>query len=136
MTIKDLLFNKTNNTFYQFTRYIFVGAVATVADFSLLYILTEFAGLHYLISAALAFIAGALVNFSLCTIWIFPGSKYNMTKGFVLFFTIGIVGLILNEIILFILVDLFDMWYMLAKAFSTIIVLFWNFFARKKLVFT
>jgi putative flippase GtrA len=135
LSFRELHFARTTSTAVQFIRYVYVGTIAAIADISILYMLTEFIGIHYLVSAALAFMAGVVINYTLCTLWIFPGTRFNTAKGFTLFLVIGIVGLALNEIIIYSLVDFVGVWYMLAKVVSTVIVLFWNFFARKKLVF-
>lgn len=52
-------------------RYTVVGFVAFVVDVSLLVLLTEFAGIHYLISAALSFICGLVTNYGLSITWVF-----------------------------------------------------------------
>lgn len=55
---KKIFYGASDNLLIQFVRYFFVGGFAFIVDFGLLYILTEYAGLHYLLSATLSFIAG------------------------------------------------------------------------------
>ena len=55
----------------QFVRYLIVGTVAFVADFGVLLVLTESCHLHYLRSAALAFLIGMAVNYALSVTWVF-----------------------------------------------------------------
>jgi len=52
---KRLFFERTEDTRIQFFRYIFVGGVATIIDMGSLYVFTSMVGIHYLISAAIAF---------------------------------------------------------------------------------
>ena len=59
-TRQKILFHKTDSLIIQFFRYGFAGGVAFLVDFSLLYILTDFFHIYYLISAALSFIPGVL----------------------------------------------------------------------------
>ena len=47
----DIFKGKTDNTIVQLFRYTFVGGFAFVVDFGLLYVLTEYAHFHYLLSA-------------------------------------------------------------------------------------
>jgi putative flippase GtrA len=54
--LNKLFIQKTDNTLIQLFRYTFVGSIAFVIDFSCLYLLTDIAELHYLFSAAIAFI--------------------------------------------------------------------------------
>jgi hypothetical protein len=49
------LFGATGSVLHQFARYSVVASLAFVVDFGSLYVLTESAGLHYLVSAAVAF---------------------------------------------------------------------------------
>ena len=72
-----LFYGSTDKLLVQFVRYFFVGGFAFVVDFGLLYILTEYAGLHYLLSATLSFIAGLLVNYIISCIWVFSTSKFK-----------------------------------------------------------
>ena len=76
---KKIFYGASDNLLIQFVRYFFVGGFAFIVDFGLLYILTEYAGLHYLLSATLSFIAGLVVNYIIsCTDCI--GTHYMFSK--------------------------------------------------------
>ena len=126
----------TNNTLLQLFRYGFVGGVAFVVDYGSLYVLTEFLSVPYLWSAAIAFILGLVTNYLLSISWVF---KKNATlqrwQEFLFFAIIGVIGLGFNELIMYVGTDLLHLHYMLSKLISTVIVFFWNFFARKYLLF-
>ena len=113
-------------------RYAGCSAVALIVDASLLYILTSHMGMHYIASASLAFCAGLTVNYVLSKIFVFGGSKYGKLHEFMVYAFIGICGLLLNDLIMFILVEI-TIWYMYAKAFATVAVFFFNFFLRRQL---
>lgn len=133
----SLLLNKlfkdgTDNLFLQFFRYGFVGGFSFLVDFFLLYFFCDFCGIYYLISAVLSFIISLIVNYILSTYWVFNKNKLNnKVLEFNLFALIGIVGLVFTEILLYLFTDVLGMYYLVSKIFSTIIVLFWNFFARR-----
>ena len=59
----------------------------------------------------------------------------GLLQGFIMFSLIGVIGLGINLLLMYMLVDGLRIWYMLAKAVSMAVVLGWNFIARKKLVF-
>ena len=127
---------KTNNTFLQLFRYTFVGGFAFLVDFGTLFTLTEFLKIHYLVSAGIAFIFGLIVNYFLSVKWVFNNRVMdNRLLEFLLFTLIGFVGLLLNELFLWILTDIFLVYYLLSKIVTTAIVYFWNFFLRKLLLF-
>lgn len=131
-----LFYGSTDKLLVQFVRYFFVGGFAFVVDFGLLYILTEYAGLHYLLSATLSFIAGLLVNYIISCLWVFNGSKFkNRLIEFLFFAAIGVVGLALNDALIWLFTDCIGTHYMFSKIVAAAMVYLWNFFARKYLVF-
>ena len=126
-----------NNTFVQLFRYVLVGGLAFVIDYGSLFVLTEYFGVNYLLSAAIAFVLGLMVNYLLSTIWVFTESRLNNKMAeFSVFAFIGLVGLVLNEVIMYICSDILNIHYMVSKLCSTGIVFFWNFFGRKYILFT
>jgi len=131
---KRLFFERTEDTKIQFFRYIFVGGVATIIDMGSLYVFTSMVGIHYLISAAIAFVFGVMANYLMSIVWVFKTTG-NFKREITLFVIIGLGGLILNEIIIWLLVEKVNLYYMIAKAIAVVIVLVWNFGMRKKFVF-
>lgn len=126
----------TKNWFLQLFRYGFVGGVAFVVDYGTLFCCTEYLHFHHLVSAAIAFLLGLLVNYLLSTSWVFAvRTQSNRKLEFAIFAIIGIIGLGLNELIIYVGTDLCHLHYMLSKLISTAIVFFWNFFARKLMLF-
>jgi putative flippase GtrA len=134
--LRVLLFGATASVLHQFTRYLVVGGLAFLLDFGSLYLLTEFAGLHYLISAAVAFLIGLVANYCLSRLWVFDRRTLeSVTAEFLIFAGIGIVGLGLNEAIMWFVAEKIHFHYLVAKAISAGIVLIWNFGARKSVLF-
>ena len=104
--LHTLFIKATDNWFIQLFRYFFVGGFAFVVDYGLLVLLTEVFGLHYLLSATISFIAGLVVNYFLSTSWIFRESTIeNRWAEFLVFAFIGVVGLGLNNLLLYLLTD-------------------------------
>lgn len=125
-----------NTLFGQLFRYGIVGGIAFVVDYGTLWFLTDICHVHYLVSAAIAFIFGLACNYILSTRFVFGESRIRSAWAeFAAFAVIGVVGLALNELILYICQDLLGIHYMLGKLVSTVIVFFWNFLARRFLLF-
>lgn len=136
LKLKEILLEETNNSFFQLIRYVFVGGLAFVVDYGLLYLLTEYAGLHYLLSATCSFLAGLIVNYLISTTWVFNQSKLkNKWMEFTIFGLIGVVGLGLNNLFLYLLTDKIGVHYMISKIVVAAIVMLWNFIARKVILF-
>ena len=136
MNLNSIFIKSTNSIFIQFFRYFFVGGFAFIVDFGLLYILTEFVHFHYLLSASLSFFAGLILNYFLSTIWVFNKSKIKSKSAeFFIFAAIGLIGLGLNALFMWIFTDLLVLYYLISKIITTMLVYFWNFFARKFILF-
>lgn len=137
MDIKAILINPTKDNTLQFIRYIFVGGIATVVDWSILYILTSICEIHYLVSAIIAFVAGLIINFILAKLLVFKANEVRVNSyiEFISYAIIGIIGLGITELILYSLTNFIGLYYMISKAIATIIVLFWNYIARKIILY-
>ena len=134
--IQTWLKQSTNKISIQFFRYIFVGGTAFLVDFGSLYILTEYFGIFYLLSAAIAFKLGLIVNYLLSVRWVF--NKHTLDNRFHevgIFTLVGIVGLGLNEVIIWFFTSNMHLFYIYSKIISAVLVLFWNFFARRYTIF-
>ena len=74
----DKLFKApTESTFIQLFRYGFVGGLAFLVDYGTMVLLTEFAGMHYLLAATISFILGLITNYLLSITWVFNQHKLN-----------------------------------------------------------
>jgi putative flippase GtrA len=120
----------------QLARYAIVSAPALSVDIGSLFTLTQYFHVNYLASAAVGFCAGVIVNYILCTHWVFQrGKLQNKTLEFLIFLSIGLIGLITNQSLMWCLTDCLHLHYLISKANSIAIVFFWNFFARKIILF-
>ena len=129
----DRLFRQpTDNIFIQMFRYIFVGGTAFVVDFFFLYFFSDICHIHYLISGILSFIISVMVNYWMSTQWVFnqDGSN-NRFMEFNMFLLISTIGLVFTEILLWFFTDIMGMYYLISKIIAAVIVLFWNFLARR-----
>lgn len=125
-----------NKLSIQLLKYGLVGGTAFALDFSLLYILTDFLHIYYVLSATAAFIAGLLCNYSLSVYWVFnERALTNKYAEFLVFSLIGVVGLLLNDGLIWTLTEVGKMHYLESKAFAAVVIFFWNFFARRQVLF-
>lgn len=129
-----LLPKKTSKSVRQFFSYLVCGGFATISDMIVLFTLANILHINHLIAAAFGFLAGVATNYTLNTMLVFE-SKGKKKTEFTIFALIGIGGLLWTELILWLLVDNLSLNLMIAKMIAVILVLNWNFFMRKKLVF-
>lgn len=132
-----LLGGKSESLLAQILRYTLVGGVAYAVDVGTLVGLTELAGLHYLASAAVGFGLGLVTNYVLSVAWVFPERVVsNRLAEFAVFAGLGVVGLGMNELTLYLLTGLAGVHYLASKVVATALTYAWNFVSRKLLLFT
>jgi putative flippase GtrA len=124
-----------NQNIKLFSGYIIFAGIAAVIELGLLYLLTDFGGLWYFYSAIISYLAGMLTNYTLNKYLNFMNRSRMIVLQFGLFATVAVVGLVLNQILLFVLVEFAGLWYMYAKLISMAIIVVWSFYGHKKLTF-
>lgn len=132
--IDNLFRAKTNNTLIQFFRYFFVGGIAAVVNIGFLYLLTDLAHFHYIISNIISFTMGLVVNYILSKKFVFQEeTTLSKSKEFIIYAIIGVIGLGIDTLLIWLFTDLIHIYYMVSKIISTMLVFIWNFGARKVL---
>jgi putative flippase GtrA len=134
--------SSSNKEIERFTRFLTVGAVGTVLDFSLLTLL-KLAGMPTLFANSISFLGGLTNNFTLNRLWTFQDiAQSNWKKQLAQFTVVSLVGLALNNIILLSLEGFLgnilgqpDWGYLPAKVIATGVVVFWNYFANRMWTF-
>ncbi len=116
-------------------RYSIVGMSGTVLDLSLLFVLVEFLQWHVLSAAAVSFVAAATSNFVLNKKWTFKNRNKAYHQQYLKFFLVSVVGLLLTILLMFLLNIILGIWYLLAKALTSLIVLLWNYLGNRQWTF-
>lgn len=120
----------------ELARYFVASGIAFLVDAGTLYLLTQYAGVHYLVSAATGFILGLTTIYVVSVRWVFSKRKVKKTHHeFMIFSMIGIGGLGINELGLYLLTEKLLFHFMVSKLLVTALVFTWNFGIRKLLLF-
>ncbi len=133
-------------------RYLLVGGLATVLDYGAFmlfrYVLLLDTTFNLLIATAMGFTVGVITNYILSILFVFKNvadpNKAKTMKSFIIFVIIGIVGLGVTELGMWLnhIIDFqiggntYQIPEMVMKVILTLIVLCWNYIARKMLIFT
>lgn len=133
-TLQHRVSSMQDNRLFEIIRFAIVGGASFVVDYALLYICTEWLGIHYLYSAAISFSVSVIVNYWLCVIFVFTGAGKQTGRQAALFIGSSIVGLGINQVCMWLFVEKFGLHYMLAKIGATLIVMFWNYVMKRKAV--
>lgn len=129
--LRDLL--HSSKTHAQFIRYFLIAAVGLVFDFSTVIFTKEVLHFYYLVAACCGFLLGLVITYILSNRLVFGKPRDDPRKAFLLFGLIGLVGLGILNLLMWILTSKAGINYILSKALATIVVFVWNFFARKTL---
>lgn len=117
----------------QLSKFGLIGIIATIIDFIVLFIATELFKTYYLFSAALGFIISTLFNYSASMNHVFE-TKFTHNdrhKELSIFIILSVLGLVINQLLMWLFVEDFNIYYIHAKFIATGFVMLWNFISRK-----
>ncbi len=122
--------------FSDAAKYAAASAVALAADAGLLLLLTRFAGWQYLLAGTCSFVAGASVAYALSVQFVFSSHRLHSRKlEFAGFVALGLVGLAVNALVLFVAVSQLGMALLVAKLLAAGCTFVTNFALRRQLLF-
>ena len=135
--VGKLFRHQTGNVWIQLLRYGISGFTATLVDFAVLTLLTEHLGEHLLLVwTAIAFISGLLVSYLLSVNWVFDIRRLSSRTAEVsVYLLIGLVGLLLTELLMWLFANKLGIFYLLSKLIASVMVFLWNFCAKKFILF-
>ena len=120
---------------YQIARFLVVGVVSAVLEIGILVLLVEYFQWRYLAANILAFLITNVVNYLLSRTWVFTSDHNKKLSEFMIFMAFVSIGLCINQLFLWLLVEYLDLNYKVAKVVAIVITIIWNFLTRKHLVF-
>ena len=116
-------------------RFIIAGGTSALIDLAVLYLLNTVFGIHYLISAILAFIVAFCFSFTLHKFWTFKSHKEETHKQIIMYLGTSLFGLSLNTFLMYIFVDHIHLPVILSQIFVGAIVACSSFFISRNIVF-
>ena len=118
-----------NKLIKQIFKFTIVGGIATLIDFIFLYIFREILNLDVILSNTLSFTISVIYNYIASIKWVFDVNKNKNSKiQFILFVILSIIGLLINNGILYLLTYLIGIYYLLSKIMATLIVMIFNLY--------
>ena len=122
--------------FLQFIKFCVVGGTGVVVDFGITFLFKEKLKLNKYIANSLGFMAAASTNYLLNRWWTFRSHDPEVAQQYVQFVGISAIGLILNNIIIYLLNDKARLNFFLSKLIAIGLVTLWNFFMNYYFTFT
>ena len=113
-------------------KFLIVGGLSFVLDFIIYYVLKNYFSVYYLIAGFFSFTLSLIFNYLMSMKFVFKSKDdLKKTHEFIIFVTLSVMGLGLNLLCLFILVDIYKMNDLIAKILVAGIVMVFNFVTRK-----
>lgn len=120
---------------WKFIKFGMVGFTGLFVDFGFTFVCKEWLKIPKYISNAIGFILAATSNYYLNRVWTFHSENPQIMLEFGQFFSISIVGLLLNTLVLYVLVAKYKWKFYLSKLFAIAAATLWNFFANYWITF-
>ncbi len=125
-----------NPKVFQFFRFFVTGGSSALFNFIILYSLTEFLGIWYLLSTIISFSLASVYSFTLQKFWAFKDvDKQKTAWQLPAYILMAICNLFINSGIVYLLVEKFGVWYMLAQFIAAGLIAFESYAVFKFLIF-
>ena len=130
MQIVKTLYKK----FHHLVLYGIIGSFSSGLDFLIYTLLVQLVGLQYLVANCISVIAGISTSFYLNRNYNFK-VKDHTKRRFSIFLTVGLCGLVMSNLILYLCIDNLGMDKLISKLLSIVLVVFFQFLVNKYLTF-
>jgi len=120
----------------QYFKFIIVGFIGVIINLSILFIFTEVFIMFYLFSEIIAFLIAITHNYIINKIWTFEEKLLESSiQKYFKYLSVSCIGLGVNLLILFCLVEIYFLWYIFAEIIATSISSIVNFFGNNFFTF-
>ncbi len=122
---------------YTFAKFAISGTTAAGVELGLLYLLTRYLGIYYLVSSTVGFIFAVFVSFTLQKFWTFENTSLTyIRRQAAMYLGLGITNLAINAVLMLLLVEVFGLWYLFSQVLACATMagsnfLIYNFFIFK-----
>jgi len=116
--------------FLQFLKFGVVGTTGLIIDFSVTWLCKEKLKWNKFLSNSCGFSLAVVNNYLLNRVWTFSSSHTAFAPAFTKFIIVSVLGLGLNNFLLYLLHNRCRLPFYTSKGISTAVVLVWNFSAN------
>ena len=120
--------------FHHLVFYGIIGSFSSGLDFLIYTFLVQLVGLQYLVANCISVVAGISTSFYLNRNYNFK-VKDHTKRRFSIFLTVGLCGLVMSNLILYLCIDNLGMDKLISKLLSIVLVVFFQFLVNKYLTF-
>ncbi len=120
----------TTSFILKFLKFAAVGFSGLLVDYTFTYIFKEFLKVQKYVANSIGFTIAASTNYILNRVWTFESDNPDIALEYSEFLIISIIGLGINNLILWLIVSRLKINFYLAKFFAICVVTLWNFLAN------
>jgi len=113
--------------FIKLIKFIVVGFSGMLVDFGVTWLLKEKAKINQYIANSAGFMLAASSNYIWNRIWTFSSQSEQITLEYFSFIIISVIGLGINNFVIYLLTTKIKMNFYLAKLIAIVVVTVWNF---------
>ena len=114
--------------------YGLIGSFTSALDFAVFTMLSKYIGIHYIIANCISVLVGITTSFALNRSINFK-VKDKTGKRFLIFLTVGLCGLLLSNLILYVGIDMLSGDELIVKLASIVLVVGFQFILNKFITF-
>jgi len=126
---------ETETLFFKFLKFGTVGVSGMIVDFGITFLFKEKFRFNKYFSNSCGFLAAASSNFILNRLWTFQSDDPAVAFQYIKFLSLSIIGVLLSNIIIYLLHERLKWNFYFSKLISIGVVLFWNFLASYLITF-
>lgn len=126
--------NKIFKKFRTLILYGLIGGLSSSIDFIVYSLLVSYVGLNYILSNSISVLIGIITSFTL-------NRKYNFKvkdkkyRRFIIFLCVGLCGMIISNLILYLCIDILSLHELISKLLSIVLVVIVQFIINKYITF-
>ncbi len=121
--------------FLKIFKFGIVGASGVVVDFGITWLLKERLQMNKYVANTTGFVCAVLSNYFLNRVWTFDNHDPSVATQFSKFALAALIGLAINNGIIYLLTERYKVKFYVAKLIATGIVTIWNFWANYTFTF-
>jgi len=124
-----------NDLLWKFLKFGVVGFSGVFVDFGITWVCRDLIEMNQYLANSTGFLFAVISNYFLNRFWTFNSQDPSMVKQFSKFLIASLIGLSINNGIIYLLNEQFDLNFYAAKLIATGVVTLWNFWANYTFTF-
>ncbi len=124
-----LFINRSNSLLFKVFKFLVFGGAGFASNIVILYLLTDIAGLWYLLSSIISFICSVSISFTLHKFFTFKNNSLEKIywQGSI-FLAVSVFNLFVNTSVMYLGVTIFGFHYLFFQITTSAIIAVWSFY--------